>query len=95
MKVLDRHYLAYVDIIIDLMLMHRFLVGVDEFQLLEDSFGLRFWSPAIPGDSKFYEQLSCHPWYYNPYKDEFRHALPYVLNKDVLELVVVLVFLQT
>jgi SAM-dependent methyltransferase len=63
----------------------RFLVGVEQFDLTEDRHGLRSWRPAIPGDGKFYEQLSEHPWYYMKEKDEFEAARKVIGKVSVLE----------
>ena len=65
----------------------RLVKGVDEFQLLEDADGLRFWKPAVTGDSAFYEDL-CEkiPWYYVPDKEEFRAARKHIKPGPLLEI---------
>jgi len=65
----------------------RFIKGVEEFELLEDSDGLRFWQPAITGDSAFYGDLCQNiPWYYSPEKEEFKVARKFIKPGPLLEI---------
>ena len=64
----------------------RLVVGVEEFELIEDSNGLRTWSPSITGDSQFYSELAKNnSWYYMSDKKEFDVAYEFIGNKSVLE----------
>jgi len=63
----------------------RFLREIEKFDLVEDEAGLRRWDPCVPGDGKFYEQLSIHPWYYAIEKDEFAIARKLIGRASVLE----------
>ena len=58
----------------------RFLVGIEQFDLTEDEYGLRRWEPSIAGDGKFYEQLSKNSWYYMKEKEEFKIAREIILS---------------
>lgn len=39
-----------------------------------ESCGLKWYSPTITGDPKFYESLQRHDWYYQQQKPEYLHA---------------------
>lgn len=43
---------------------------------------LRFFSPAITGDERFYNALQVHPWYYLDAKAEYRHAAGLIQRED-------------
>ncbi len=64
----------------------RFLSGIEYFDLLESSNGLLSWSPLVPADGLFYEQLSHCKWYYEKEKEEFKFAKPFVFGKSLLEI---------
>lgn len=50
-----------------------------------DSCGLQFFSPAVPGDSEFYRQLTCSsPTYYNTKKWEFDFATSLLRATDTV-----------
>ena len=76
-----KHYYSKINIDVD-----RLIGDTDRFDLIEEDCGLLKWSPAIPGDSKFYEDLSRFNWYYSKEKDEFLFAKPWILGKTVLEI---------
>lgn len=64
----------------------RLIGDIQEFQLLEDSDGLRSWHPPIAGDSQFYHELAeSNPWYYPQDKVEYDIALQYIGDDPVLE----------
>ena len=64
----------------------RFLSGIEYFDLVESSKGLLSWSPLVPADGFFYEQLSHCKWYYPKEKEEFQFARPFVFGKSLLEI---------
>lgn len=69
----------------------RRLIPADQrISLFEDEeTGLLRYTPSIPGDEVFYQQLSRQPWYYQEDKEEFRIAireLKQIRAKRVLEI---------
>lgn len=48
--------------------------------------GIKFFAPAIPADSAFYEQMQKFDWYYQKNKSEYVTASKYTKNKKVLEI---------
>ena len=48
--------------------------------------GLLFFYPMVPGDGKFYEDLQKNSWYYQGDKSEWRFALNYTKEKNILEI---------
>jgi SAM-dependent methyltransferase len=64
----------------------RLLGNVPFFELCEDSSGLKQWFPSVPGDSKFYQDLSDLSWYYSKNKPEFDVAIPLINDQSVLEI---------
>lgn len=59
---------------------------VDHIKYLQDEkTGLRYFEPAVVGDSYFYEQLAQYPWYYSEDKLEYAYAKKFTKNKKVLE----------
>lgn len=52
-----------------------------------DDCGLKFFSPPVTGDERFYAQLQKISWYYNAGKQEFRMAASRIgASHDVLEI---------
>lgn len=62
--------------------------GTDEISLLLcRSCDLRFFHPAVTGDSEFYESVSANPTYYMDEKPEFGFARSFISERDaVLEI---------
>ncbi len=44
---------------------------------------ISFFTPLIPGDSNFYENLSQNDWYYDHNKWEFMYVLNYLAKKNI------------
>ena len=59
---------------------------IDHINYFQDEkTGLRYFEPAVVGDSYFYEQLAQYPWYYSEDKLEYTYAKKFTKNKSVLE----------
>lgn len=63
-------------------------VTVDEILYLTcDDCGLKFFSPPVTGDERFYSELQNISWYYNAGKQEFRIAAGFIeRDHHVLEI---------
>jgi len=63
-------------------------VSVDSLEYCEcDSCGLLFFTPPMPGDESFYNELQQYEWYYADEKEEFLAAAQWVRPEDrVLEI---------
>lgn len=60
--------------------------NVEYIDYLEDeNTGLKYFSPAITGDSYFYEQLANYSWYYSDQKAEYAHSAVFTRNRKILE----------
>ena len=51
---------------------------------------LEFYFPAIPADSKIYDQLQDSNWYYESDKDEFSYAIDTIIKFKMLKLFLML-----
>lgn len=59
----------------------------DAKYILCENCDLRFFSPLITGDEKFYNALQTNDWYYMQEKDEFKFARKFISPRDsVLEI---------
>jgi SAM-dependent methyltransferase len=64
----------------------RFVSEHDSVTLYEDEDGIRRWDPLIPGDGKFYDEISRNNhWYYSQNRAEFDIASLYIENGPILE----------
>lgn len=63
----------------------RFISNVESFELVEGPYGLKEWQPKVTGDSEFYGELGQFPWYYKTDKPEFQLALPFTIDRNILE----------
>ena len=50
------------------------------------SSGIRYFDPAIPADSGFYEKMQRFDWYYQNSKSEYNTASKYTKNRKTLEI---------
>ena len=65
----------------------RLIEGIKKFDLYERDDGLRIWMPQVPGDSKFYNDLSKKiKWYYKTDKDEYIIAKQFIKKGFILEI---------
>jgi len=78
----------------DLTKLYKKMTGIDFSYLINknitfcecENCKLRFYSPLIIGDEKFYNSLQKNDWYYMDEKEEYHYAKIYITNTDkVLE----------
>ncbi len=61
--------------------------GVNSIDYKEhESSGIRYFDPALPADSGFYEKMQRFDWYYQKSKSEYNTASKYTKNRNILEI---------